>query len=480
MLEPDSPEVAEDVGAAPSSVVVRAAEPATGDRVGRYTVLDTLGRGGMGVVVSAHDPVLDRRVAIKLVRAADAGSAEEHRARLVREARAMAKIRHPNVVSVYEVGEHEGQVYLAMEEVEGGTLRGRYREEAYRWRQVLADFAAAGRGLAAAHDAGVVHRDFKPENVFVDRDGRVLVGDFGLVDAGASAGGPADGDEPLRERLTRGDVVVGTPAYMAPEQHTGEGVDARADQFAFCVALYEALFGTLPFTGETRRDYVRAIARGEIAAPPAERKVPVWLWETIRKGLSADPSQRYPSMRALLADLGSDPRRQWWHGRRERAVAFVGAGGFLVIWAAALLGLDVELSYALHYATNLTFLGIVAGFVLVGRRAFVRTPMNQKAMGVALAGGLVPVALVFGADAAGITAAELGALHLVTIGGMLAVVTATLDRRFGFSAGLYLLGFLAVATWPPILLPLLLLCHTVAAVTLFVAYVGLRRRDDGS
>lgn len=285
---PSSAHPAEDIGSAETAVASserseerdRGADGsgfAPGQRIGRFTVLERLGHGGMGIVVSAYDPKLDRRVAIKLLSAKAAGESE-HRNRLVREAQAMAKLRHPNVVSVYEVGEHRGQVYLAMEQVDGGTLRRAIAESegdgASHWRDIVNLFIQAGRGLAAAHAQGMVHRDFKPDNVFVDASGRVLVGDFGLVGPMEAVPSESGDSAELRAPFTRAARVVGTPAYMAPEQHRAEAVDARADQFAFCVALYEALFGELPFEGERRRDYVTAIERGEVKTPPRAKKVP--------------------------------------------------------------------------------------------------------------------------------------------------------------------------------------------------------------
>jgi hypothetical protein len=453
--------------------------PPPGERIGRYAVLDVLGRGGMGVVVSAYDPELDRRVAIKLVSAAGEVARAERRERLVREARAMAKIRHPNVVAVYEVGEHEGQVYLVMEQVEGGTLR--QAIDAMRakgqadWRAVLDLFISAGRGLAAAHAAGMVHRDFKPENVFVDRDGRVLVGDFGLVgtDAGPDS---TDGDAPVDERLTRADVVMGTPAYMAPEQHTGESPDGRVDQFAFCVALFEALCGELPFSGDTRKDYVTSIMRGDIRDLAATRRLPRWLREAIVRGLAPTPAARHRSIDALLVDLGADPGRQWLHGKRERAVAVAASAGFIVAWAVAMLGFDVRLTYAVHYVSNLSFLGILATVAWLGRRVFARTPFNRSILGFGLVSAFAVVGLVAGGHAMAIPPDVLGVLHPLLIGTCVATAAVTLDARLGVAAAVYFAGFLASALWPPSFFPLLVLGHATAGSTVLVVLTSRRGR----
>ena len=210
----------------PLGEVEATASVVPGATYGRFVVIGVLGSGGMGVVLSAYDPKLDRNVALKLLRpevwSAASGGARE---RLQREAQAMARLSHPNVVTVYEAGQVGDREFLAMELVDGETLRAWQRAEPRAWRDALAIYIAAGRGLAAAHAAGLVHRDFKPDNVLIGRDGRPRVGDFGLVSVGA---------EPR--------TVRGTPAYMAPEQWSAaEDIDARADQFSFCVALWEAI-----------------------------------------------------------------------------------------------------------------------------------------------------------------------------------------------------------------------------------------------
>jgi hypothetical protein len=452
--------------------------PQRGQRIGRFTVLETLGRGGMGVVVAAYDPELDRRVAVKIVSAAGEGEQDEYRVRLLREARAMARIRHPNVVSVHEVGEHDGQVYLAMEQVEGPTLRklmfAREVAQARGWRDILDDFIAAGRGLAAAHAAGMVHRDFKPENVFVDRDGRVLVGDFGLVGQVAAGGGAGPEDVPVHGRLTRADVVMGTPAYMAPEQYTGEPVDARADQFAFCAALYEALYGVLPFSGDGRHGYVKAIARGEIREPPPGRKIPSWLFRVLRRGLSAKPEARFPSMDALLAELGADPKREWRQGRRERAFALTAIAAFLVAWPVAMTGFHIELSYALSHLRNVFIIAIILMVAYFGRRAFARTAFNRKFIGFGLAGGVTVTVLAAGGHAMGVPPDVLRTLHLIVVGGLMATVAVALDARVGVAAAVYLGGYLLAAAWPMTYIPVIVLSHGVAAVNLFIVLTSPR------
>src|SRR5262245_38853464 len=227
-----------------------------GDRVGRYLVLSSLGAGGMGVVFAAYDPQLDRKIALKLLRSGLAGSSKDARTRLQREAQAIAQLSHPNVVSVYDVGTTtDGDLYIAMEFVEGDTLTTWLKKYPRTWREIIDVFLQAARGLFAAHSVGLLHRDFKPDNVLVGGDGRVRVTDFGLarsVITPEEAVRPgSSGPSALNAELTATGTVLGTPRYMAPEQLTGPDIDARADQFSFCVALYEALWGVHPLPGAT-------------------------------------------------------------------------------------------------------------------------------------------------------------------------------------------------------------------------------------
>ncbi|MEM6290002.1 MAG: protein kinase [Myxococcota bacterium] len=295
-----------------------------GAEVGRYRVLECIGFGGMGVVYSAYDPELDRRVALKVLRTAS-GSADETRrnARLLREAKVMAKLSHPNVIVVHDVGSYEERVFLAMEFVDGTTLARWMRAKERRWKDVREVFMAAGGGLAAAHEAGLVHRDFKPDNVLIGDDGRVRVTDFGLArfrdesiehsvqEAGLLVDGaiaPSGGLSPTLATLTKTGVLVGTPAYMAPEQYRGGSVTGATDQFSFCVALYEALYGERPFPGRTLAELATNVCLGK-RRPLGDANVPSRIRDAILRGLSVDPENRFPSMQALLAVLGRRPTR---------------------------------------------------------------------------------------------------------------------------------------------------------------------------
>ncbi|HET6584205.1 MAG TPA: serine/threonine-protein kinase, partial [Nannocystaceae bacterium] len=281
-----------------------------GTLLGRYVVLEVVGRGGMGTVVRAYDPRLRREVAVKRLR--PRASPEQAEARLVREARAMAQLNHPNVVAVYDVEAVPWGVLVAMEYVRGPTLREWLREPRSR-REILEAFRQAGAGLAAAHAAGLVHRDFKPANVLMEESpdsrgvGRVRVTDFGLA-RGIHAGEPAvsldsgedalDAVDPSGDELTAAGLVLGTPVYMAPEQHAGETAGPAADQYAFCVALWEALAGARPFEAEDHEALARAKAQGP-PPWPRPREVPARISQAIRRGLAPDPGERFPTMAEL-------------------------------------------------------------------------------------------------------------------------------------------------------------------------------------
>jgi tetratricopeptide (TPR) repeat protein/predicted Ser/Thr protein kinase len=300
-----------------------AAEPV---KIGRFTVLKRLGAGGMGVVYAAYDNELDRKIAIKLLRGVDETGA--HIARLKREAQALAKLSHPNVVQVYENGFFRKQLFVAMEFVEGVSLREwEPTPGVTRVDEILAKFTEAGRGLAAAHAAGLIHRDFKPDNVLVGNDGRVRVLDFGLArgldedeDAPAASldqsvdlfDSTDSTGSPFRTPLTRTGAILGTPAYMAPEQHLGKRADARCDQYAFCIALFEKLYGQRPFTANTLRQLVMRVLDGKIEEPTENRHVPQWLRRVLERGMAIDPEQRWPDMNSLLVALGGPRKRRWW------------------------------------------------------------------------------------------------------------------------------------------------------------------------
>jgi tetratricopeptide (TPR) repeat protein/tRNA A-37 threonylcarbamoyl transferase component Bud32 len=317
-----------------------------GTTLGRYTVLGKVGAGGMGVVYAAYDPEIDRKVAIKLVKttAADKLKASEGRARLLREAQAMARLTHPNIVAVHDVGTFAGQVFIVMEYVEGQTLRQWLEAKPRAYRQILTPFLQAGQALAAAHAVGLIHRDFKLENVLVARDGRTLVLDFGLARAAKEAEVfetatqqalaetmPAAKENVFGALLTRTGSLLGTPAYMAPEQLMGFRTDARVDQFSFCVSVYEGLYGERPFAGDRVETLVRAVTQGKVREVPKSSKVPARIRQALLRGLRPNPEERYPSMEALITELARDPaiaRRRWAQGAAAVIVIGLSALGY--------------------------------------------------------------------------------------------------------------------------------------------------------
>jgi len=313
-----------------------------GSRLGRFIVLARLGAGGMGVVLAAHDPELDRKVAIKVLRpqATARGQPGKSQQILLREAQALARLSHPNVITVYEVGAFDEHVFLAMEHVDGATLTRWLAGSARAWREILRVFIEAGRGLAAAHRAGLVHRDFKPSNVLIGKDRRVQVTDFGVattVGGLASAGGGDDAEPAGRSLLgiTVGDTgdAVGTLQFMAPEQHTSGPVDNRTDQFAFCVALYLALYGEHPFEVADFTELRASVCAGRVRAARTASAVPSAVRAVLLRGLRPQPADRHPSMDALLAELEPQVTSGWWRHRVAATLALVAIASVLSVTA---------------------------------------------------------------------------------------------------------------------------------------------------
>jgi eukaryotic-like serine/threonine-protein kinase len=281
-----------------------------GTRVGRYVLGERLGAGGMGVVYAAVDSELQRRVAVKLLRPDGGGElGTQGRERLMREARVLASLSHPNVVTVFDVGTHDDNVFLAMELVEGGNLSAWLRAGTRSFTEIVDRLIDAGRGLAAAHAAGVVHRDVKPDNILVGRDGRARVTDFGLARFDRAppelVSDPAS--PPSSQELTRAGTRMGTPMYMAPEQLASGETGPRADQWSFCAMIYEAVAGVRPFRIEEPEARAAAIAAGRLVAPI--RRVPGWMLRIVTRGLRAAPSERWPGIEDLVAALERGRRR---------------------------------------------------------------------------------------------------------------------------------------------------------------------------
>lgn len=312
-----------------------------GDRVRRYVILELLGAGGMGLVYAAYDPELDRRVALKRLPRLQHTSATE--GRLLREARLLGQLSHKNVLRIHDAGIDDDQFFFAMDLMDGKTLRAWLFERPRTWREILNVFEKAGRGLAAAHERGVLHRDFKPDNVLCGKDGSVVVADFGLArllsDPAEAPEQTADSTEvpAMASPITDRGVVPGTPGYVAPELYAGEVATARSDQWSFCIALYEGLYGVRPFVGQNLVELRAAVLHGTIRLPPGpggdqeSERVPRWLLPILRRGLSRDPQARFASMDALLAALAAGPP-----GRRRLRLVI----GFLLL--AALLGIGLR------------------------------------------------------------------------------------------------------------------------------------------
>ncbi len=337
--------------AAPAPMAAPASLP-RGTAVGRYLVVEPLGSGGLGQVYTAYDPELDRCVAVKVLRpdVAESDGAEgdsgtgSGRDRLMREAKALARLAHPNVVAVHDVGRHGDDVFIAMERVEGVTLSRWTQDQRRPWKEIRDVFLGAGMGLAAAHEAGIVHRDFKPQNVIVSPDGRPRVLDFGLARAmrqddrngqvslpRAAGFEPTSSHDALEEAITMAGTVMGTPQYMAPEQFEGsDSTGPAADQFGFCVALWMALYDQRPFEGAELPTLIESVRAGRISEPSDRRGVPGWLHRVLLRGLARLADDRYPSMNDLLAALQRDKRsrrRQWAALGIVAMVSGLGAGG---------------------------------------------------------------------------------------------------------------------------------------------------------
>ncbi|HYV47710.1 MAG TPA: serine/threonine-protein kinase [Myxococcaceae bacterium] len=348
---PTEPGGALSLGATPVRVVHADRPPLEpGTQVGRYVIEEKLGQGGMGVVYAAYDPSLARRVSLKLILSAEGEEVVDSKARLQREAQALARLHHPNVVAVHDLGAWDSQIYVVMELVRGTTLRHWLHAQERPWREIIRVFLDAGAGLAAAHRAGLIHRDFKPSNVLVDEEGRARVLDFGLARiAGAlpstadGAGGPDDAgdddveEEPtsnvLTEALTRTGHLVGTPLYMAPEQHRGGTLDERTDQFSFFVSLYEALFGTRPYLVRDLQAHALEGKPAPLRAGSKGADVPARVRQVVLRGLSVDPAARFKSMGEAQAAL-----RAAGQGRTRRLViAGAAAGALLVLGGGAVI-----------------------------------------------------------------------------------------------------------------------------------------------
>ncbi len=291
-------------------------------QIGRYKVLRAIGQGGMGSVYACYDETLDRKIAIKVLKLNPGASRDLASARLVREGQALARLSHPNVVTVHEIGTTNSDVFVAMEHVSGTSLDVWASEPTRTWEQILEVFIQAGRGLQAAHRVDIIHRDFKPQNAMINDDGVVKVLDFGLARSSGEAvqmdwleSQPMDEEMStgLEDPLTRTGALVGTPAFMSPEQLLGQPVTAASDQFSFCVSLYQSLYKQFPFAIESFETLRQNVLTGDVLPAPLRTRVPTWVYRVLRRGLSRNPEARYPSMKELLSKLdGRRTNRKAW------------------------------------------------------------------------------------------------------------------------------------------------------------------------
>ena len=452
--------------------------PRRGEQVGRFVVLDAIGLGGMGVVVSAYDPELDRKVALKLLRpdvAPDEGIMGA-RMRLLREARAMAKLRHPNVVTVFDVGEYHDQIFLAMEYVAGGTLitwAEERRRESDGWRAILKAFVQAGRGLEAAHAEGLVHRDFKPGNVLVEGD-RFQVTDFGIasidgheIAAVERSPAPTMGLLPGDTTRPAAGALIGTAAYMAPELLAGKPANEQTDQFAFCVALFEALYGYRPFDGETRPALVEAIEDGRMQPPPRDHPAPVWVQHAIRRGLSQRATDRWPSMGALIDTLAEMDDPELGRRVRSRIAAAIGVCFVGLPFVGRTLGPPFDrTSYAGALGQTVALIACLLGMAWLFRELVSATALNRKVFAAVLSVLVMQLPLELTCAALGVPLATCDALHLVLWAAMASMFGVTLDRRFLILGACYLAPLPLAVTLPAYHLEIL-----GAANAVFIAFV---------
>lgn len=446
-------------------------------RVGRFALIRELGSGGMGTVFAAYDEQLDRKVALKLLRHVPSGI-HKKRAQTLREARAAARVSHPNIISVYEVGEVDGHIYIAMEYIEGSTLLQWQTQPGRSWHEIVSMYLQAGEALLAAHEAGVVHRDFKPDNVLVGPDERPRVVDFGLArldwqpDSGGSEPEPESAAPHPAPGLTLPGIIAGTPGYMSPEQYQGGDVGSSSDQWSFCAALFEALYGYLPFSGKTLHSQAEHVAGTPRPRPP-DTRVPDEIHRALLRGLGTTPEQRFPSMAELLAILAQEQRGD------------VAAGGLLrqrftrgLLVLAGLVMLFIQLRHGprgVRAGDTVAASVVMLAAVLLGglwqRRTLRANPFHRNlwyiivvTVGQNLAQRLLGVAL-------GIPTLRLFPFEMVVFAGSAALMSLIMSRSLAIVAVLPLVaGLLSAAD---------LVSHRVLSLvypaTLLVLVLGWRR-----
>jgi serine/threonine protein kinase len=448
-------------------------------RIGRYQILRELGSGGMGIVYAAYDESLDRRVALKLLLRETSTTA----ARLRREAQAMARISHPNVVQIFEVGEHERQLLVAMEFIEGVSLARWLTDESLTWSEIVDVFIRAGRGLHAAHEAGVVHRDFKPDNVMIQRasDGsriplRVKVLDFGIATVDRALplverSQPSDDDS--SSRLTRVGARVGTPIYMAPEHALGNITDARSDQFSFAVALYEAVYGQRPFEGDTVDAVLAAVVAGKRRREPTSSGVPTWVLETLTRALAIDPAERWSSVAELVGVLADHPERTIDPAldrtvalrQRQWMLSVVTLGGLGLFGALLWVRFQGSPSGLEQYAfwSKILFASVTCVGLLAAKHVFQKNHYNKRVFAMVMALSLAIMATSICARAMGLSAEQTDRFALVMTATVFGQASPSVGRWLVIVPALALLGLVASFAVPfmaPLALGTCVLCGT--------------------
>lgn len=454
---------------------------------GRFVFLRLIGQGGMGRVYAAYDEDLDRKVALKVLQEIGGIGAEQN-ARILREAQAMARLAHPNVVHIYEVGEVDDKLFIAMEFVEGGTLTEWQRSSQRAWEDIIRLYRAAGEGLLAAHEAGLVHRDFKPDNVLLGRDGRPRVADFGL----ARTDNPAEASlsrsqslafpdiqqakpDPLLKRpLTISGAIIGTPAYMSPEQYCGEPTDARSDQFSFCVALYEAIYGEVPFGGETLAELSANVIAGRFKPLTDPEGVPSQILRALRRGMALEPAQRFSSMAELLMALDIDSQRDPSgvpQARRIFTYVFLAFILAVIVGPVSLYGrqeLPVQEMLKSAVVVFLATLAVAIGF----RKTLLRNAFHRGLIvSLLLTLGLSCILRGF-ALRVGLTDRQVLPIDILVQGGMAAMIAFNYLRTAWFCVVLFLVGAILVTFIPTRAVQIGLSTYTVVGC-LFV-YLWIR------
>lgn len=431
-------------------------------RLGHFVLLSEIGSGGMGTVFAAYDERLDRKAAIKLLHTRNRPSHVQRR-KMLREAQAMARISHPNVVSVYEVGETNERIFIAMEFIDGQTLASWQRQPGRTWQEVLGMYLQAGQGLAAAHATGLIHRDFKPDNVLVSRDGRARVLDFGLaklgerlLDSEDPGMAPAVGTGP-GPKLTQDGLISGTPGYMAPEQYDGQPVDARADQFSFCAALFEALFGVPPFAGKQAAEIASNTLSGQIRSLPKGSPVPEEIQRALMRGLENHAERRFPQMEDLLAALllETTDSAEAAAASRKRFVnlALLLGLGLLVLMQA--IRTRSGLQYRQVLPTTVLGIAVVLALGLAQRRTLLRNSYHRRIWLLMLVSGLQHLGQrLIGWHLDVQLQQVLAPLEMVSLAGVVALGGAFISQTLFWLAGLLALAAAALTLVGPPVAPL--------------------------